>query len=132
MTQTSETAPPESAVARTGSLKPVIDALPESVYENPTWKGMAYFARDAAMYVGLLAALVFVSNIFAVAGLEIVMALVVSGLFIIGHDSAHGALFSTKKMNATIGRIAFLPSFHVWEGWILGHNRVHHAFTVRE
>ena len=25
-----------------------------------------------------------------------------------------------------------LPSFHVYEGWVLGHNRVHHAFTVRQ
>ena len=120
------------AAPRTGSLKPVIDALPESVYENPTWRGMLYFVRDMVLYVGLLAALVFVSNILLVAGLEVLMALVVSGLFIIGHDSAHGALFGSKKLNGVIGRIAMLPSFHVYEGWILGHNRVHHAFTVRE
>jgi omega-6 fatty acid desaturase (delta-12 desaturase) len=25
-----------------------------------------------------------------------------------------------------------LPSWHVYEGWVLGHNRVHHQFTVRE
>ena len=31
-----------------------------------------------------------------------------------------------------VGRIAMLPSLHVFEGWILGHNRVHHAFTVRQ
>ena len=37
------------------TLKPVIDALPESVYDNPTWRGMAYFWRDTAMYAGLLA-----------------------------------------------------------------------------
>jgi omega-6 fatty acid desaturase (delta-12 desaturase) len=73
-----------------------------------------------------------VSNVWAVIGLEIVMALVVSGLFIIGHDSAHGALFRSKRLNSVVGRIAMLPSFHVFEGWILGHNRVHHAFTVRQ
>jgi omega-6 fatty acid desaturase (delta-12 desaturase) len=114
MTPETDTAVMEPRAERSGSLKPVIDALPESVYDNPTWKGIAYFARDAVLYVGLLVALVFVSNIFAVAGLEIVMALVVSGLFIIGHDAAHGALFKTKRMNATIGRLAFLPSLHVW------------------
>ena len=38
------------------SLKPVIDVLPDSVYDNPTWRGMAYFLRDAAMYVALLVA----------------------------------------------------------------------------
>jgi hypothetical protein len=25
-----------------------------------------------------------------------------------------------------------LPGWHVYEGWVLGHNRIHHAFTVRE
>lgn len=131
MTQASETLPAERP-AREGSLKPVIDAIPASAYENPTWKGMAYALRDASLYLGLLVALVLVSNIWAVLGLEVVMALVVSGLFIVGHDSAHGALFSSKRLNSVVGRIAMLPSFHVFEGWILGHNRVHHAFTVRQ
>ena len=25
-----------------------------------------------------------------------------------------------------------LPSWHVYEGWILGHNRMHHGYTVRQ
>ena len=114
------------------SLKPVIDALPDSVYDNPTWRGLGYFARDVAMYVALLVALVFVHNVFAVLGLEVVMALVVSALFVVGHDAAHGALFASKRMNATVAHLAFLPSFHVYEGWVLGHNRVHHPYTVRQ
>ena len=124
--------PERNVKEQVGSLKPVIDALPPSVYENPTWRGMTYFLRDAAIYVGLLVALVFVSNVAEALLLELLMALVVSGLFIVGHDSAHGALFSSKRMNPTVGRIAFLPSLHVFEGWILGHNRVHHNFTVRQ
>ena len=114
------------------SLKPVIDVLPDSVYDNPTWRGMAYFLRDAAMYVALLVLLVVVSNIFAVAALEVLMGLVVSGLFVVGHDAAHGALFKSKRMNSTVAHIAMLPSFHVYEGWVLGHNRVHHPYTVRQ
>jgi len=121
----------EAAVPPT-TLKPVIDALPDSVYEHPTWRGMMYFGRDVVMYVGLLVALVFVSNVFAVLGLEVLMALVVSGLFVVGHDAAHGALFSSKRINSTVAHFAFLPSFHVYEGWILGHNRVHHPYTVRQ
>ena len=115
-----------------GSLLPVIRVIPREAYDNPTWKGLAYFARDVVLYLGLLAALVFVSNIFAVAALEVVMALVVSGLFIIGHDAAHGSLFKSKKLNTWVGHLGMLPSWHVYEGWLLGHNRVHHAFTVRQ
>jgi len=124
-----------STVAQTASpttLKHVIDVLPGPVYENPTWRGMAYFLRDVTMYVALLVVLVFMSNVFAVAGLEVVMAMVVSGLFVVGHDAAHGALFKSKRMNATVAHMAFLPSLHVYEGWILGHNRVHHPYTVRQ
>jgi len=114
------------------TLKPVIDVLPDTVYDNPTWRGMVYVVRDSVMYVALLAALVVVSNVFAVIGLEIVMALVVSALFVVGHDAAHGALFSSKRMNSTVAHLTFLPSFHVYEGWVLGHNRVHHPYTVRQ
>ena len=114
------------------TLKPVIDVLPDSVYDNPTWRGMTYFLRDAAMYLALLVVLVLVSNVFAVIAIEVVMALVVSGLFVVGHDAAHGALFKTKRMNSTVAHLAFLPSFHVYEGWVLGHNRVHHPYTVRQ
>ena len=39
-------------------------------------------------------------------------------------DSAHGALFKTKRLNSIIGHIGMLPSWHVYEAWILGHNRI--------
>jgi omega-6 fatty acid desaturase (delta-12 desaturase) len=58
--------------------------------------------------------------------------MVISGLFIVAHDAAHGALFSSKRLNRVIGTIAMLPSWHVYEGWTLGHNRIHHGYTVRE
>jgi omega-6 fatty acid desaturase (delta-12 desaturase) len=132
MTTPPHETPVEALEARIGSLKPVIDAIPESVYDNPTWRGVAYFSRDTAIYAGLLVALVYVSNVAAVLALEVVMALAVSALFIVGHDAAHGSLFKSKRLNHTLGIIAFLPSFHVFEGWILGHNRIHHAFTVRQ
>jgi len=126
-TATVEPTPPSS-----GSLKPVLDVLPDSVYDNPTWRGMAYFCRDLVMYVALLGILVVVSNVFAVAAVEVVMALVVSGLFIVGHDAAHGALFKTKRMNSRVAHLAMLPAWHVYEGWVLGHNRIHHPYTVRQ
>jgi omega-6 fatty acid desaturase (delta-12 desaturase) len=121
------------AVATEGrrSLKPVLDALPAKVHENPTWRGLWIFGRDAAMYLGLLVALCLVPW-WAQLALEIPMALVVSGLFIVGHDAAHQSLFKSKRLNSWIGHISMLPSWHVYEGWVLGHNRVHHAFTVRE
>ncbi|MBV9042025.1 MAG: fatty acid desaturase [Acidimicrobiia bacterium] len=118
--------------AARGSLKPVLDIIPSEAYDNPTWKGLAYFGRDLALYALLVFALIEISNPFAVIGLEVVAALVVGALFVVGHDVAHGALFKSKRLSAVIGRLTMLPSWHVYEGWVLGHNRIHHAFTVRE
>jgi omega-6 fatty acid desaturase (delta-12 desaturase) len=118
--------------AREGSLKPVIDAIPAELYESPTWKGLGYFFRDLAIYAAALVGLVFVTNPLLDIPLEIVAVLSVTGLFVVAHDAAHGALFDSKRLNATVGRIAMLPSGHVFEAWVLGHNRIHHAFTVRQ
>src|SRR3954467_1928130 len=117
---------------RGGSLKPVLDVIPTEAYENPTWKGLAYLARDLAIYAVLVFAPIEVTNPLPVLGLEFLMALAVGSLFIVGHDIAHGALFKSKRLSAIVGRFAMLPGWHVFDGWVLGHNRIHHAFTVRE
>ena len=122
----------EVQVEREGSLKPVLDILPDSVYLNPTWKGLSYFFRDLVIYLGMVVLLVFYSNPWLDIPIEIVTILAVTGLFVVAHDSAHGALFNTKRKNSIIGRLAMLPSWHVFEAWVLGHNRIHHAFTVRQ
>lgn len=123
---------PDSPGDGRGSLKPVLDILPDAVYENPTWKGLAYLARDLVIYGAVVVGLVLVDNPLAVLALWFVSALVISGLFVIAHDAAHGALFASKRLNRVVGTIAMLPSWHVYEGWVLGHNRIHHAYTVRE
>jgi omega-6 fatty acid desaturase (delta-12 desaturase) len=115
-----------------GSLKPVLDVIPAAAYDNPTWKGLAYFSRDLVMYGLIIAGLIVIDNPFAVIALWVLSAMVISGLFIVAHDAAHGALFSSKRLNRVIGTIAMLPSWHVYEGWTLGHNRIHHGYTVRE
>jgi acyl-lipid omega-6 desaturase (Delta-12 desaturase) len=117
---------------RSGSLKPVLDVIPKSVYENPTWKGMSYFARDLVIYLGLITGLILVSNVPGALALDAAAAVLVSALFIVGHDAAHGALFKSKRMNSLVGHLAMLPGGHVYEGWILGHNRIHHTYTVRQ
>jgi acyl-lipid omega-6 desaturase (Delta-12 desaturase) len=122
----------DASTDRKGSLKPVIDVIPPEAYENPTWKGLAYFARDAVIYGLVVAGLIMFDNPLAVVALWVLSALVISGLFVIGHDAAHGSLFASKKLNRFIGTVAMLPGWHVYEGWVLGHNRIHHAYTVRQ
>ncbi|MDQ1373999.1 MAG: hypothetical protein QOJ09_1337 [Actinomycetota bacterium] len=118
--------------APAGSLLPVLRVIPPEAYENPTWKGMAYFARDVVLYGACVAALVAFSNPLIVLAVWFATGLTMTSLFVVGHDCAHQALFKSRRLNDTVGRIAMLPSWHVYEGWVLGHNRVHHQFTVRE
>jgi omega-6 fatty acid desaturase (delta-12 desaturase) len=110
-------------------LKTVVAALPPDCYDSPTWKGLAYFARDLAIYAGTVAALVPTDNVLLLPFLWVLGGLAIGGLFVLGHDAAHGALFRSKRLCRVIGRIALLPSLHAYEVWVLGHNRVHHGHT---
>ena len=121
--------PPGSSTR--GSLMPAIEAIPDACYENPTWRGLAYFARDLVVYGLVLWGLASTNAWYLLIPLWIVAGLVVAALFIVGHDAAHGALFRQPWLNAVIGRVAMLPSLHVYESWVVGHNRVHHGHTVK-
>jgi len=110
----------------------VLAAIPADAYDNPTWKGLAYFGRDLVVYGACVLALIHWSNPLIVVPLWLLATLAVSSLFVVGHDAAHQALFHHRWLNDLVGRIAMLPSWHVYNAWIVGHNRVHHGFTVRE
>jgi acyl-lipid omega-6 desaturase (Delta-12 desaturase) len=124
--------PTTDRVDKPGSLLPVIRVIPEQAYSNPTWKGLAYFGRDLVLYGLAVWGLIVVDNPLGVVALWVAAGLVISGLFIVGHDAAHGALFKSARLNSWIGHVSMLPSWHVYEGWLLGHNRIHHSYTVRE
>ena len=53
----------------------------------------------------------------------------ISSLFVIGHDAAHGAYAVGRRLNALIGRIAFLPALHNYSLWQVQHNRLHHRLA---
>ena len=130
-----DTAAPDSSAddvpATPTNLKPVIDVIPASCYENPTSRGLAYFARDVVVYGLVLVGLFSTDKLYFLIPLWILAGLIVSALFVVGHDAAHQALFKSKRMNGVVGRLAMLPSLHVFEAWVLGHNRVHHGHTVK-
>jgi acyl-lipid omega-6 desaturase (Delta-12 desaturase) len=126
------TAPPEVRASETGSLRPVLQAIPADAYANPTWKGLAYFGRDLLLYGLCVAALIHWANPLIVVPLWILTTLAVSALFVVGHDAAHQALFSRRWLNNVVGRVAMLPSWHLYSAWVFGHNRVHHGFTARQ
>ena len=114
------------------TLLDVIKIIPEDCYDNPTFKGMSYVVRSFALYFAVIAALLSTNTWWLVVPLILVAGAMVSGLFVIGHDASHGALFKSAKLNRLVARIAMLPSAHVEAAWDLGHNRIHHGHTVKQ
>ena len=113
-------------------LKEVISSLPKSCYDNPTWKGLWYVFRDLSMYLGLVILLLLTDNFLYLVPLWVGACLIISALFILAHDAGHYALFKKKWLCDVVGRITMLPSLHIYSAWLLGHNRVHHGFTVHK
>ena len=84
------------------------------------------------MYFAMVAVLLSTDNILYLVPLWLLAGLVVSALFVLGHDAAHKALFKKRWLCDWVGRITMLPSMHIYSAWILGHNRIHHGFTVHQ
>lgn len=113
------------------TLRAAVASIPASCYERPLRRGLAYFARDALLYAGGVAALLATDHPLALVPLWLLTGLAVSALFVIGHDAAHGALFDRPRVDTLVAQLAFLPSLHALAAWRLGHNRVHHGHTGR-
>ncbi len=84
---------------------------------------------DLAIWVGLLAAVVVAPSwpLKLLAGL--VAGFWIGRLFIIGHDACHQSYTPHRRLNAWLGRVAFLPSLTPYSLWDVGHNVVHHGYT---
>ncbi len=114
------------------TLADAIAVLPEECYENPTWKGVLWLMRDLAMYALLVASLVSSDHPLILVLLWPLTGLAIAGLFILGHDAAHGALFKSARLNYLLGQLAMLPALHLYDAWVYGHNRIHHGHTTRD
>jgi acyl-lipid omega-6 desaturase (Delta-12 desaturase) len=118
-------------VPREGSLNEVRAAIPASCYERPTRRAAFAVAQGAVLWAVPLTILA-VTNaswwsivLIALAGMG------VAGLFVLGHDASHGALFASSTVNKHVARWCMAPSLHNEAAWDLGHNRIHHGYTAR-
>jgi omega-6 fatty acid desaturase (delta-12 desaturase) len=118
--------------ARPTNLKPVIDVIPARCHERSTVRGLGLIARDTVLYAAAVTGLLTTDRWYLVGPLWLLAGVAVSGLFVLGHDAAHGSLFDSDRLNALIGRVTMLPSLHATEVWVFGHNRVHHGHTLRQ
>jgi omega-6 fatty acid desaturase (delta-12 desaturase) len=107
----------------------VRSAIRDSCRGRSTWQAIAIFVPIAALYGITLIATVLAPYWPLRIAAAAANAVALSILFVLGHDACHGAFTPHRWLNAVLGRLALLPSWHPYAGWRHAHNHVHHAWT---
>ncbi|EKO97801.1 fatty acid desaturase [Leptospira interrogans] len=113
------------------TLGSVREILSDETFANPAYKGVSYFLRDLFFFVIVTVLLWNVDSWYVLPFLWFFAGMIISALFVVGHDCAHEALFKSKFLQYWIGQIAMLPSLHAYNQWGYGHNRIHHGHTIK-
>lgn len=120
-----------SATHRSGAPthRDIRSALPEGCLRGSLTQATAIFLAVALAYGSSFAGVLWADALAAKLAFSLANGLFIGLLFIIGHDCCHGSFTLYARLNAVLGRIAFLPSLHTFVCWELGHNRLHHGWT---
>lgn len=94
-----------------------------------TARALALVLLDVALFVAGLAAAVLARHPLVQLLAGAATGLVISRLFILGHDACHQSLTRHRALNRWLGRLVFLPSLTPYSLWEVGHNVVHHGYT---
>ena len=111
------------------SVRDIRDVLPSDARARSVRTGVLYFAVSATVYLALLVSIPLAPTWWGRGLVAIACGLSAAILFIVGHDACHGSLTPNSRLNAILGRIAFLPSLHPYAAWEYSHNALHHGFT---
>jgi acyl-lipid omega-6 desaturase (Delta-12 desaturase) len=123
-------------MAATVTSRPTLDTvrsfIPESCYRRSWKSGLRIVVQDVLLWVGSLFLLYRAHSPAAILGATVLAGLAVSAMFVTAHDACHGALLPSDRANAAVAFALMVPSLHVRSAWDLGHNRIHHGFTVKQ
>jgi len=99
------------------------------ISSRSTARALALVLLDVALFAAGLAATVLARHPVVQVLAGVATGLVISRLFILGHDACHQSLTRHRALNRWLGRIVFLPSLTPYSLWEVGHNVVHHGYT---
>jgi omega-6 fatty acid desaturase (delta-12 desaturase) len=117
---------------RTRKLNDVRAVIPAECYEPSRSRGILALVQAVVLYAAPIVVLAFTDRWWLIALMWLAAGLGVSGLFVLGHDASHGALFRSRRANRLVAVGCMVPSAHVEAAWALGHNRIHHGYTTRQ
>jgi omega-6 fatty acid desaturase (delta-12 desaturase) len=110
------------------AIREIFAVLPAARRHSRMAKGIGLYLACLALY-GLTGWGMFASQPW-LAGLCVAAnGVTIAMLFLIGHDACHNSLTPSRWVNRLVGRLAFLPTFHLFSGWAKSHNLKHHAYT---
>ncbi len=90
---------------------------------------LALVVADVLLFAACLASAVLARSVPLQAIAGVAAGLVISRLFILGHDACHQSFTPHRGLNRWLGRLVFLPSLTPYSLWEVGHNVVHHGYT---
>ncbi|AHG89067.1 fatty acid desaturase [Gemmatirosa kalamazoonensis] len=111
------------------SVKQVRDTLPHDARERSAAAGVACFVVSALGWMATAAWMALAPTWWMRVLLAVANGLAAGVLFVVGHDACHGSLTPNARLNAWLGRAAFLPSLHPFVAWAHSHNALHHGWT---
>lgn len=105
--------------------------IPERCYQPSAARSTLAVIQGISLWLAPVVALVLTSASWWSVLFIGLVGMAVAGLFVLGHDASHGALYTSNKANALVARWCMVPSLHNESAWGFGHNRIHHGFTTR-
>jgi omega-6 fatty acid desaturase (delta-12 desaturase) len=95
--------------------------------QSHTWKASLILLWHYGLFVACIILAILLDNLPLQLVLSGLAGVQISALFVVAHDCAHGAFFTSKMANAVFGRLAMLPTLHNFSLWRFVHNRLHHS-----
>lgn len=94
-----------------------------------SWLGPTVeFAAVFGLWISALAMGLLSGNGLVRAAMALPAALAAGQLFTMGHDAGHGSYSSSRLLNGVVGRLALVPTVHVFGLWRFHHD-IHHRYT---
>ncbi len=110
-------------------LSEVRKKINPKAYRHSSAQILFWCGFDFVFYLATLFAVFVIANPFAKLFFGFCAGIAASGLFVLAHDAAHGALLRNRKTAEVLGTVFMLPALNVYRLWCFGHNRIHHGFT---
>jgi acyl-lipid omega-6 desaturase (Delta-12 desaturase) len=92
-------------------------------------KGLSLFVIDLILLVCAVSVALAAESVALRFTAAVLAGLIMSLLFLVGHDADHGSLTNNRRTNRLLGTIAFLPVLHPYNLWVLVHHHHHHRYT---